>query len=182
MWTVRVIWHIWCWKRPKTPNNTNKTTSESRAGNCSLCHSVFSTIVQLDWITQDAWVCEQCGWFDIYDVETGVKHPTIQTKRPLKSWWAMAPFSTLCSVLTHSWVDSPRSHEFVNCESDWTYMLLKTVSYKPQQCNHIHLWKHDEQWLLIKTLFSVLSRRWVDSPRKHVCVCVCVCVWAVRCM
>ena len=24
MWTVRVIGHIWCWKRRKTPNNTNK--------------------------------------------------------------------------------------------------------------------------------------------------------------
>ena len=120
VWTYGVVWLEWCGKRPKTPNNTNKTTSESRAGNCSPCHSVFSTIEKLDQITQDAWVCEQCGWVDIYDVETGVKHPTIQTKRPLKSWLAMAHLSTLCSVLSRRWVDSPRSHEFVNCVSDWT--------------------------------------------------------------
>ena len=128
VWTDGLVWQELCGKRPKTPNNTNKTTSESRAGYCSQLLAVCSVLLS-SWIefTQDAWVCEQCGWFDIYDVETGVKHPTIQTKRPLKSWLAMAHLSTLFSVLTHSWVDSPRSHEFVNCESDWTWMLLKTA-------------------------------------------------------
>ena len=88
-----------------------------------------------------------------YDVENGVKHPTIQTKRPLKSWLATAPRSTLFSVLLSSWVESPRTHEYVNSAGDLKYMTLKTA-YKPQQCNHIDLWKHDEQWLLLPHCFQ----------------------------
>ena len=42
MWTVRVIWHIWCWKRRKTPNNTNKTTFKLMISNGSFSHTVFS--------------------------------------------------------------------------------------------------------------------------------------------
>ena len=92
VWTDAVIWLEWCGQRPKTPKNTNKTTSESRAGNCSLSHSVF--------------------------------------------------------VLLSSWVESPRTHEYVNSACELTYMMLKTA-YKPQQCNHIDLWKHAEHRLLI---------------------------------
>ena len=70
-------------------------------------------------------MCELTGWYDWNDVENGLKHPTIQTKRPLKAGRAIAPFVTVCSVLLSSWVESPRTHEYVNSAGDLTYMLLK---------------------------------------------------------
>ena len=45
---------------------------------------------------------------------SNIKTPTMQTKRHFKAWRAIASFATMCSVLLHSWVDSPRDHECVN--------------------------------------------------------------------
>ena len=70
-------------------------------------------------------MCELTGWYDLNDVENGLKHPTIPTKRPLKAGRAIAPFVTVCSVLLSSWVESPRTHEYVNSACDLTYMMLK---------------------------------------------------------
>ena len=72
-------------------------------------------------------MCALTGWYDWNDVEDGLKRPTIQTKRPLKAGRAIAPFVTVCSVLLSSWVESPRTHEYVNSAGDLTYMLLKTA-------------------------------------------------------
>lgn len=42
--TDGVVWLAWCWKRPKTPNNTNKTTFDIMISNASSLsfHNVFS--------------------------------------------------------------------------------------------------------------------------------------------
>ena len=67
------------------------------------------------------------GWYDLNDVENGLKHPTIQTKRSLKAGRAIAPFVIVCSVLLRSWVESPRTHGYMNSACDLTYLMLKTA-------------------------------------------------------
>ena len=70
-------------------------------------------------------MCELTGWYDLNDVEIGLKHPTISTKRLLKAGRAIAPFVTVCSVLLSSWIELPGTHEYVNSVGDLTYMMLK---------------------------------------------------------
>ena len=70
-------------------------------------------------------MCELTGWYDWNDVENSLKHLTIRTKRPLKAGRAIAPFVTVCSVLLGSWIESPRTHEYVNSAGDLIYMMLK---------------------------------------------------------
>ena len=58
---------------------------------------------------------------------SNIKTPTMQTKRHFKAWRAIASFATMCSVLLHSLVDSPRDHECVNGRGGMTGMMLKTA-------------------------------------------------------
>ena len=42
----------------------------------------------------------------------------------------MATLTTLFSVLLPSWVETPRTHEYVPCDDYWAYMMLRTA-YNP---------------------------------------------------
>ena len=110
-------------------------------------------------------MCELTGWYDSNNVENGLKHLTIQTKRPLKAGRAIGPFVTVCSVLLSSWIESPRMHEYVNSAGDLTYMMLKhpTIQIK----RHLKAWRAIAS---LATMCSGLLHRWVDLPRDHECV------------
>ena len=99
-----------------------------------------------------------------------------QAKRTLKTWWALTLRATLFSVLLPSWVESPRTHECVNCEGDLTEMLLKTALPQPQPPTNTHTASQSKWhlstcraiWLApLATLCQVLLPSWVESFRKH---------------
>ena len=168
-----VIGHKCCRKRPINPNNAITLTFENMMSKWLLlphCVQSYCIVGLIHPGTMSLWTVR--GWLDINAVENGLRLRTVHSKRPLKTWWAMVPYTRLCSVLSHSWVDLPRSHEFAHCEGGgWldinaveNGLKLRTVHSK----RPLKTW-----WAMVPytRLCSVLSRRWVDSPRKHVCVC-----------
>ena len=100
----------------------------------------------------------------------------IQAKRTLKTWWALTLRATLFSVLLPSWVESPRTHECVNCE--WGFDrnavengLTPNPNHQPTRTQHRSpngIWVHAGLWLApLATLCQVLLPSWVESFRKH---------------
>ena len=104
-----------------SPRKHEYVTFVNMISNGSSFHTVFSPNAKLGWFTQVPWVCELWGWLHIHATESSLNLRTVHSKRPLKTWWAMASYTTLFSVL------SPRKHEYVDCDGDWAYMLLKTA-------------------------------------------------------
>ena len=119
VWTDGLVWLEWCWKRPKIPNNAITLTFENNMmsnGSLLLPHCFQSYCIGwLDSPRTHEYVNCRGDWTDITAVENGLKLRKVHAKRPLKTWRAMATLTTLFSVLSRRWVDSPRKHVCV-CE------------------------------------------------------------------
>ena len=102
-----------------------------------------------------------------FQYQNPLKHPPIQTQRPLKSWRAMATLSTLFSVLSRSWVDSPRDHECVNWRGGMTGMMLKTALNTQHSGKHKRPLKAGRAIAPFVTVCTVLLTSWVESPRTN---------------